>query len=74
MVVSNAFNFYSVYNNELYPTQIRIIGLGFLKTFGSTTTMVSSQILNFFINNDYKIMILFSVLAGVNIVFCYFLP
>ena len=74
MVVSNAFNFYSVYNNELYPAQVRIIALGFIKTFGSTTTMLSSQIINLCLNNNFKIMILFAILAAASVVFCYLLP
>ena len=41
LTVTNAFNTYAVYLNELYPTQIRVIAIGFVKMFGAVTTMLS---------------------------------
>jgi hypothetical protein len=74
LTVSNAFNFYAVYLNELYPTQIRIIGVGFIKTFGSLTIMTSSQIINACLNSGFKIMLLFAILAAFSIFLSYILP
>ena len=74
LTVSNAFNNYAVYLNELYPTQIRIVGIAFIKMFGAITTMVSSQIIHACISSGFKIMILFTILAGVSIVLYYLLP
>ena len=42
LVVSSAFTYYAVYLNELFPTQVRIVGIGFIKSFGSITGMASS--------------------------------
>ena len=74
LTVSNAFNNYAVYLNELYPTQVRIVGIGFIKMFGAITTMVSSQIIHACISGGFKIMILFSLLAGISIFLYYLLP
>jgi len=74
LTVSNAFNFYAVYLNELYPTQIRIVGIGFIKVFGSITAMVSSQIINACINSGFKIMLLFALLAIISMIIYYLLP
>lgn len=74
LTVSNAFNNYAVYLNELYPTQIRIVGIAFIKMFGAITTMVSSQIIHACISSGFKIMILFTILAAISIVLYYILP
>jgi tetrahydromethanopterin S-methyltransferase subunit E len=74
LIVSNEFNFYVVYLNELYPTQMRIIGVGFIKTFGSVTVMLSSQILNACLNTGFPIMVLFAILAAISIFVSWLLP
>jgi hypothetical protein len=63
-----------VYLNELYPTQVRLIGIGFIKTFGSITAMVSSQIINLCLNTGFKIMALFAILASISVIIYYLLP
>jgi len=74
MVVSNSFNFYAIYLNELFPTQVRVIGTGFIKTWGSLTSMVSSQIINACLNGGFSIMLLFAILAAFSIFLSYLLP
>ena len=51
-----------------------MIAVGFIKTFGSITTMISSQIINACINSGFKIMILFAVLAAISIALYLLLP
>ena len=72
--MSNAFNFYAVYLNELYPTQVRLIAVGFIKCFGSSTAMISSQIINGCLRSGFKIMVLFTVLAAITVFLYYLLP
>ena len=74
MVVTNAFNNYLVYLNELYPTQIRGVAMGFIKIFGAVTIMLSSRIVNACLNSGFKIMILFTILAVISVVLYYLLP
>ena len=74
LTISNAFNNYAVYLNELYPTQIRLVGIAFVKMFGAITTMVSSQIIHACISSGFRIMILFTILAGISIFLYYLLP
>lgn len=44
--ITNEFNFFVVYLNELIPTQIRIIAMAFVKTFGGIVLMVESEIIS----------------------------
>jgi hypothetical protein len=74
LTVSNAFNFYAVYLNELYPTQVRLIAVGFIKCFGSSTAMISSQIINGCLKSGFKIMLLFSILGAVTVFLYWLLP
>ena len=74
MTVTNAFNNYAVYLNELYPTQIRVIAIGFVKTFGAVTTMLSSTIINACLKGHFKIMILFAILGALSVVLYFLLP
>ena len=74
LVVSNAFNFYAIYLNELYPNQIRIVAIGFIKTFGSITPMVSAFIIDACLDSGFPIMLLFAILAAVSIVLSWILP
>lgn len=40
--ITNEFNFFVLYINELYPTQVRIIALGFIKIFGGVILMLEA--------------------------------
>lgn len=74
MIVSNAFNFFAIYLNEIFPTQVRVIGVGFVKTFAAMTSMVASQIIDACLNGGFKIMILFTVMALLSIGLYIILP
>ena len=74
LTVSNAFNIYAIYLNELFPTQVRIIGVGFVKTFGTIVLLFSSQIINACLNSGFKIMILFTALAVLSAYLSFVLP
>ena len=63
-----------VYINELMPTQVRIIGLAFIKFFGGVILMVESEIISACLDSGFKVMILFAILAGLCVVASYYLP
>jgi hypothetical protein len=72
--ISNEFNFYLVYLNESLPTQVRIIAIGFIKTFGAITTMSTPGILHMCLNSGFPIMLLFGLMAGLSVVCSWALP
>ena len=55
--------------NEILPTQVRIISIGFIKTFGSITMMVTPYLLKLCVSNGFSIMLLFTFLAASSFVF-----
>ena len=73
-VVVAEFNFFLVYINELYPTQVRIIGIGFIKIFGGLSQTLAALLISLCLRNNFRIMIIFSTLAGVCVVCSRFLP
>ena len=48
--------------------------MGFIKIFGAITIMLSSRIVNACLNNGFKIMILFTILAVISVILYYLLP
>ena len=72
--ISNEFNFYCVYLNEVLPTQVRIIGIGFIKTFGAAMVMSTPAIINWCISSGFPLMIIFGVLAGFSAWCSFILP
>ena len=60
--------------NELYPTQVRIIGVGFINIFGAIIVLVNPEIINACLSSGFRIMIIFAVLAALSIVCSYLLP
>lgn len=53
---------------------MRIIALGFIKTFGGIVLMVDEEIISACINSGFRIMILFTILAGLSSLISYTLP
>lgn len=72
--ITNELNFFVVYINELFPTQVRIISLAVIKTCGGVILMVESEIVALSRNSGFKIIILFAVLAALSIGCSYILP
>ena len=62
-LITAEFNIFVVYMNELYPTPVRLIGIGFVESFGGVTLMFAAQIISAFRSGGVKIMILFAGLA-----------
>ena len=74
LAIASEYNFFVVYINELYPAQVRIIGVGFIKSFGGGALMFSSLIIQLCLDTGFKIMILFTILAAIAIYISYILP
>ena len=72
--ISNEFNFYIVYLNEAFPTQIRIIAIGFIKTFGTITVMLTPALITACANSGFPIMLIFGIMAGISVWCSYVLP
>ena len=62
-IVIAEFNFFLVYINELFPTQVRIIGIGFIKIFGGLSQTLAAPLISVCLSSGFKIMIVFGVLA-----------
>ena len=72
--ITAEFNFFLVYINELFPTQVRVIGIGMIKTFGGSSLMLSALIISACKSSGFPIMAVFSVLAALSIICLCFLP
>lgn len=68
------YSFLYIYINELFPTQVQILGFGFNEIFGAMTLVSSKWLISFCLNGGIKIMIIFAVLAALSMVCSYFLP
>lgn len=60
--------------NELYPTCVRLVGIGFVEVSGGVVLMLASQFISLCINNHFSIMIVFAILAGVGLLCSIGLP
>lgn len=72
--ISNEFNFYLVYLNETFPTQVRIIAIGFIKTFGTITVMLAPALINACASSGFPLMLVFGIMAAISVWCSYVLP
>ena len=62
--ITAEFNLFITNMNELFPVQVRVIGIGFVKTWGGTGLMLSPLIIDACLDSGFRIMILFAALAA----------
>ena len=64
--ISLEYTYFYVYFNELYPTQIRVLGTGLVATMGGVTVTLAPIIIQLCIDGGFPIMIIFAVLSAVS--------
>jgi len=72
--ISVEYTFFYVYFNELYPTQVRVLGTGLVSLCGGIMVTVAPEIIDSCIEGGFPIMILFAVLSIFCVFFSYRLP
>ena len=65
--ISLEYTVFYIYFNEVYPTQIRVLGTGLVSTMGGVMVTVAPEIIQACISGGFPIMILFAVLSGISI-------
>ena len=73
-VITVEYTFFFVYLIELYPTQVRVIGISVVTVVGGITISVSDLIITLSKNGNFSIMIIFCSLAAVSILVSICLP
>ena len=63
-----------MYLIELYPTQVRVIGMSVVTVIGGITIAVSDLIITLANNANFSVMIIFCIFAGIGIVMSICLP
>jgi MFS family permease len=69
--ISVEYAFFFVYMNEVYPTQVRVLGLNFVSAGGSFVVTIFPQIASFCIRTEVSLMAVFAVLSAVSIYITY---
>lgn len=72
--ISVQYTFFYIYFNELYPTQIRVIGTSLVSVMGGIIVTLAPEIIDFFLQRSYPIMILFAVFSGLGVILSKMLP
>ena len=72
--ISLEYTYFYVYFNELFPTQIRVLGTGLVSTMGGVMVTLAPIIIEECISGGFPIMIIFATLSGVSIFISYKLP
>ena len=62
-----------VYLTELYPTQVRVIGLSLIIVSGAISLAVSQYIIDSCLSSGFNVMIVFSMFALVSLAASFFL-
>lgn len=65
--ISTEYTFFYVYFNEVYPTQIRVIGTGLVSTMGAAMVTVASIIIDSCIHAGIPVMAIFAGLSIITI-------
>jgi hypothetical protein len=72
--MTSEYTFFLVYISELYPTQVRVLGMSLVNLISAVILSVSSFIIQNAINSGFKIMIVFCIFAGSGVLFSFCLP
>lgn len=72
--ISVEYTFFYVYFNELYPTQVRVLGTSLVSLMGGVMVTVAPEIIDACIEHGFPIMIIFSILSACSCFFSYKLP
>jgi MFS transporter, putative metabolite:H+ symporter len=72
--ISLEYTFFYVYFNELYPTQVRVIGTSMVSVMGGIMVTIAPEIIDGCIHSGFPIMILFAVLSALSAACSYKLP
>jgi hypothetical protein len=72
--VSVEYTFFYVYYNELYPTQIRVIGTSMVSVMGGAMVTIAPEIIDGCIHGGFPIMIIFAILSAFSAICSYKLP
>jgi len=68
------YTYFYVYFNELFPTQIRVLGTGLVSTMGGVMVTLAPIIIEKCTNSSFPIMVIFAILSGASIFISYMLP
>ena len=74
--ITTECTYFYVYFNELYPTQVRVLGTGFISVIGALSIAFAPLLLHFLLTNGFQqsIMLLFAFMSAISIASSYFLP
>jgi len=72
--ISAEFTYFYIYMTELYPTQVRVIGISLITFTGAIALAVSQYIIDSCINTGFNVMIVFTLFAVASIIASFFLP
>lgn len=64
LAISVEFTVFYVYENELYPTQARVIGTSIVSLIGEGVVIFAETFLDLCFEHDIPVMIIFAALAG----------
>ena len=73
-MITSEYTFYYVYFNEIYPTQVRVIGTSLITVFGAATITIVPEIIDVCLSNNFPIMAVFAVLSVGSILLSWRLP
>ena len=73
-VATAEYNCYMMSVNELFPTQVRLIGISFVKTIGGSSLMLSGLLISFCMSTGFRIMVVFTGLSVLGMGVVYLLP
>ena len=74
LAISVEFTIFYVYENEIYPTQARVIGTSIVSLVGEGVVVLASEILDFCFEKDFPVMIIFASLAGLCLIIKFQMP
>lgn len=72
--ISIEFTIFYVYQNELFPTQARLIGTSVVSLVGEGVVIFGSEIIDLCLENGFPVMIIFASLSSLCIFVSFLLP
>lgn len=74
LFIAIEFTIFYVYQNEIFPTQARVIATSVVSLVGEAVVIFASEIIDLCLENGFPVMIIFAALSGVCVVISFMLP
>jgi hypothetical protein len=74
LAIAKQYSVFYVFANEAFPTQARVIAISLVSLMGGLMATVTPKVVGLCLENNFPVMVVFSVMSGLCILIVFFMP